>query len=119
MRPTPPPEVLSTPAAQRGAPVTIRVGSVFGRLTVIATGLHRRDPCGRVARLVVVRCACGTEHVVRVGNLLAGTTRSCGCLASEVASAQMTARRRAQRERALIVPTWNRRQILRPRHDDT
>ena len=77
--------------------MTIRVGEVFGRLTVIATGLHGRDPCGQTARLAVVRCACGTEHVVRVGNLLAGTTTSCGCLARAVASTRMAARRRAER----------------------
>lgn len=77
---------------------TIRVGDVFGALTVVAERPRRREPCGRMARLVVVRCACGTEHVVRVGNLLSGNTTSCGCVARASASERMAARRRAQRD---------------------
>jgi hypothetical protein len=38
---------------------TIRVGAQFGRLTVVAERPRRREPCGRMARLVVVVCACG------------------------------------------------------------
>ncbi len=78
--------------------MTNRVGEVFGQLVVIAEGPRRRDPCGHSAQLMRVRCACGAELLVRLGNLPAGHTRSCGCLARALASTRMAARRRAQRD---------------------
>jgi hypothetical protein len=50
------------------------VGAVFGRLTVI-------DPMK--APKARMRCECGVERVVLRGNVIAGFTRSCGCLAVE------------------------------------
>jgi hypothetical protein len=57
-------------------------GRVFGRLTV----LRRRaeDLNGRVAW--IVKCECGNEHVVNPDGLVRGATKSCGCLAREVAA---------------------------------
>lgn len=80
----------------RGGAVTMRVGEVFGRLTVVAEAPPRHEPGGRRARLVWVRCTCGTELLVRAANLRSGTSRSCGCLARALASTRMSAWRRAQ-----------------------
>jgi len=57
----------------------------FGRLTVI--GPER--PGGKnFGRLILVRCDCGTEQLVRKSFLIRGKTRSCGCLARDALSAQ-------------------------------
>lgn len=49
----------------------IDVGASFGRLTVVGPRDGQRVPC---------RCACGAERTVRVDNLRAGLSQSCGCL---------------------------------------
>jgi hypothetical protein len=65
------------------------IGSVFGRLTVIAQAeplTYRRGgtfgPTYEKHR-VVVRCECGTQLIVRVDSMRNGNTRSCGCLHNE------------------------------------
>lgn len=58
-------------------------GQQFGRLTAIElaekkdTDWHMRWKC---------ECECGNTTIVSYGNLSAGTTRSCGCLAREITS---------------------------------
>ncbi len=70
-------------------------GTMFGRLMVVGEAPARRDPCGRLIRLIRVKCACGApEHLVRWGNLLRGSSKSCGCLAREITSQRMKAPRR-------------------------
>ena len=70
------------------------VGRLFGRLTVIA----REGSAGQAPRrpLWRCRCSCGSELVVRAASLLAGRTRSCGCLRAELARGAVAAAR-AQR----------------------
>jgi hypothetical protein len=49
-------------------------GQVFGRLTILSRvpgGVHSKWLC---------RCACGTEKVIRLSHIVAGRTRSCGCI---------------------------------------
>jgi hypothetical protein len=59
------------------------VDRAFGRLTVLAReGSTRSTPRRPLWRC---RCACGRELVVLAASLLAGRTRSCGCLRVEVA----------------------------------
>jgi hypothetical protein len=53
----------------------IEVGATLGLLTV----LELLSPAGGRGRQARVRCACGAERVVQIGNLRSGTTRSCGC----------------------------------------
>ena len=72
-------------------------GQRFGRLVV----LHReeppqRGPDGQYTVFWVCRCDCGAETSVRSVNLRNGSTRSCGCLRSEVSRETM---RRMQAER--------------------
>lgn len=65
----------------------INVGDRFGRLTVLSEAERRHG-----SRRYVVRCDCGAEKVVFGVGLRRGTTRSCGCLSRELASARMKAR---------------------------
>ena len=57
------------------------VGRVFGRLQVVArAGSTDRTPARPLWRC---RCTCGNEPIVLAAYLLAGRTRSCGCLRAE------------------------------------
>ena len=62
----------------------------FGRLTVIerAGSDHGGRACWRC------ECSCGTSKVISGDSLRSGNTRSCGCLARDLASAK--AKRRAR-----------------------
>lgn len=53
----------------------VRVGDVFGKLTVIAAAAPR-------PKKWTVRCSCGTsdDYDVHQSNLVSGHTKSCGCL---------------------------------------
>lgn len=69
-------------------------GRTFGRLTVLArAGSTDRAPRRPLWRC---RCRCGVELVVLAASLLAGRTRSCGCLRAEMAR-EAVAAARAQR----------------------
>ena len=74
------------------------VGRVFGRLQVVA----RAGSTDRARPLWRCRCACGNEPIVLAAYLLAGRTRSCGCL-------------RVERARASIVEARAQRRQSRPR----
>lgn len=57
----------------------------------VGTEVHRFVVLGWQFRIryewyFVGRCACGRIKVVRIGHILAGRVRSCGCLNSEIAS---------------------------------
>lgn len=56
----------------------------FGRLVAV-----KRAPGKKVSWLC--QCVCGVYHVVDSGNLLNGSTRSCGCLAHEAHPSQIKA----------------------------
>ena len=55
------------------------IGKTFGRLTV----LDEYIPAGSVTKWKC-RCECGNETYVHRGKLLAGTTKSCGCIAKSL-----------------------------------
>lgn len=66
------------------------VGLRYGRLVVLAdAGWTSPDPSGKRHRLVLCRCDCGNEKIVRYNSLVSGAagsrhgTKSCGCLQSE------------------------------------
>lgn len=63
--------------------VLMPVGSVFGRLTVLAEAGSRH---GR--RRYHVQCVCGATRVVTGIDLRSGNTQSCGCQAAEKAAAR-------------------------------
>lgn len=50
-------------------------GQKFGRLTAIAPAGSK----GGVTRWLM-RCDCGTEKVMRIGNVVSGSSKGCGCL---------------------------------------
>lgn len=58
----------------------ITVGSVFGRLRVLARAENKDGGYSRWK----CACICGTEIICRGGSLTTGNTMSCGCLSSEL-----------------------------------
>jgi hypothetical protein len=65
----------------------IHVGDRFERLTVVQLGFTVYAAEKRAAR---VRCECGEERLVAIGDLLGGHTRSCSCLQRERAGGAST-----------------------------
>lgn len=64
----------------------ISIGTVFGRLVVLARTTKPRKSGGtRVA--FVCLCTCGTEKVIAKDHLVNGDATSCGCLRSELVKA--------------------------------
>lgn len=62
------------------------IGQTFGRLTVIERADGYTSPKGSTASLWVCECICGATVTIRMDALRSGVTRSCGCLARELAT---------------------------------
>lgn len=56
----------------------IKIGDVFGNLTVIQTGLRNKHN----QNYVICRCSCGKETNCMPYSIASGKTKSCGCLKS-------------------------------------
>lgn len=54
-------------------------GDRFGLVTVLREAEPMRQTNGRLNRLVVVKCDCGTEKAIALKALSSGSTVSCGC----------------------------------------
>lgn len=54
------------------------IGETFGRWAVLGEA-----PRETYQRMVLCRCACGVERVVRVSHLKSGGSKSCGCIHSQ------------------------------------
>lgn len=78
----------------------MRVGERYGRLLVV-------EQVGRRGARYLCRCACGRTVEVVAAKLLAGHTRSCGCLRRELAAERLEAVKR-QREAAAATRRWER-----------
>lgn len=61
------------------------IGLVFGRLTVLEKIPGDRSVPARFR----CRCSCGAEKLIRAKPVRRGSTKSCGCLNRELASARM------------------------------
>lgn len=61
----------------------IKRGQRFGRLTVIRELPKIPDSDGVLRRIFKLQCECGTECEIRLIQLTAGGTQSCGCLQRE------------------------------------
>lgn len=59
-----------------------KTGWVFGRLTVIR--FFDNTPHGKKESRWLCKCECGSEAVIKGGNLTSGCSKSCGCLRKEV-----------------------------------
>ena len=58
----------------------IKIGSVYGRLTVLATGTKPFT----YRYYAVCQCSCGSEpKIIRIDGIRNGTVKSCGCLHKE------------------------------------
>lgn len=65
---------------------SVRIGDVYGRLTVIKQLPDRLYPSGQSHTVWECRCNCGATKVVVGPGLRSGHTASCGCLRREVSS---------------------------------
>lgn len=71
------------------SPKLITAGSTFGRLTATPAFELRSRSDGRNRIYQTFLCACGSETSIPAYSVLSGNTSSCGCLHSEIVSAQM------------------------------
>lgn len=58
-------------------------GHRFGRLVVISEAPH-----GPKSTIWLCRCDCGQSTFIKMGNLVSGNTKSCGCLMKELSGAR-------------------------------
>ena len=63
-------------------PKTDLIGQVFGRLTILEH-VGKRMVGKKSTNIYRAHCSCGTDTVVSQKKLVAGETRSCGCLHRE------------------------------------
>lgn len=61
-------------------------GKRFGRLTVEGRGKDYIKPSGKHEVTFICKCDCGSIKEIRSSNLKNGTTKSCGCLMTELVS---------------------------------
>ena len=73
-------------SAKRSVMKTVRdlSGKTFGRLIVVLQHAKTKTPNGTTVVLWLCKCVCGNFVIVRGSNLRSRTTKSCGCLRSEV-----------------------------------
>jgi hypothetical protein len=60
----------------------MKVGDVFGRLTVVELIPHNKSP------KALCRCECGRQSTPHRSSLLSGKAKSCGCLSKEMTVAR-------------------------------
>lgn len=83
------------------------VGQKFGRWLVLDEGPRRVRPYMRY-RMMVCRCDCGTERIVRLDSLRRGLSSSCGCYHRDLS------RRRMMRQRLKPALGKTRKEKLEP-----
>lgn len=68
--------------------MSIEIGNVYSRLTVIGKAPDRTTPNGKARFYWLCECSCGRNKTVEVRSdgLTGGRTRSCGCLRDEAAA---------------------------------
>lgn len=104
------------------------IGETFGRLTVLQQGVPTKHGGLRWE----CRCTCGSVTVVTSGNLLGGSTISCGCYQRERTSAANTKHgksrdreyllayaRKHQLNRKRRVPDWSEAELIREFYANT
>lgn len=68
----------------------VKIGEVFNRWTVIGYAPNITSSSGKTSsRALKCRCECGTERVMRLGDVVSGHSKSCGCYKSETTSRLM------------------------------
>lgn len=82
---------------------TVHAGERYGRLVVLSEADRTPQQRKHKMRYWLCACGCGKETVVQSAALRSGATRSCGCLAREVAAKKVSAVRTGQRFGRLIV----------------
>jgi len=87
--------------------MSVQAGDVYSRLTVVEPGgnnnQHRTWKC---------RCECGKFYVAREDKLLAGRTKSCGCLRIEISVEQKNQSQQIRQQQELTSCLREARKIL-------
>ena len=79
-------------------------GQVFGRYTVIKFAEKSKNGTSKW----LCRCDCGNEKIVFSTALLSGKSKSCGCLASEMAGDRLKTHGHTSGKRSLTFISWDR-----------
>lgn len=89
------------------------VGQRFGRLVVVAPSDRKK----KSSKEIIWECACdcGNTTYVATGNLQSGTTKSCGCLAKELAEKRKKPED-ASRDRIRIIYDGMKRRCYNPKN---
>lgn len=67
-----------------------KIGTQFGRLTVIEQIASKRHPNGKLSQRFLARCLCGKTTEVLWSRLSSGKTTSCGCYRIDAAKEKNT-----------------------------
>lgn len=91
------------------------IGQRFERLTIVREAPRNRHN----QRCMTCRCTCGADTVVLLASLVAGTSRSCGCLQRESASGRSPTNKRHGLTGSLTHRIWcaMRARCQNPKHD--
>lgn len=91
------------------------IGQCFERLTILREAPRNRHN----QRCMVCRCVCENETTVVLASLVAGTSKSCGCLQRESASGRSPTNKRHGLTGSLTHRIWNvmRARCQNPNHD--
>lgn len=59
------------------------VGKKYGRLTIKKITGYKTEKNGQKSLMVLCKCDCGKEKIIRLNSLNSGATKSCGCYRNE------------------------------------
>lgn len=79
-----PESAITTPLMKTQAGKTIKIGDQLHRLTILEFKTVQRY--GQNITLAKCECVCGIIITRKLANIISGTTKSCGCLQSEIQS---------------------------------
>lgn len=65
-------------------------GQTFNRWTILSQEESERDSKGIPYKRFKVKCFCGEERILRIGHIISGKSKSCGCLRAETTTNRNT-----------------------------
>jgi len=72
-------------------------GQKFSRLTVLERAGSYQAPNGNTTAQWLCKCDCGETKVIITGHLRSGSSKSCGCLRTEISAARFAGKKYAFR----------------------
>lgn len=65
-------------------PLSIKIGQKFNKWTILNEELRHLQPNGKLCRMFLCKCNCGTIKTVSLTSLITEKSKSCGCYMKEV-----------------------------------